>query len=60
MRHLGPAITGMAFYFLPISGVILSAIFLGETLRLYHLAGTLLTIGGVVTATFRVRQATGT
>ena len=43
--------TGMALYFMPIVGVGLAAIFLGETLHLYHLVGTLLTIGGVVLAT---------
>ncbi len=57
IRRLGPAITGMALYFLPIAGVALAAIFLGEQLHLYHLAGTVLTIGGVVTATLSGRAA---
>lgn len=57
VRRLGPTITGMALYFLPIAGVTLAAIFLGERLHVYHLAGTLLTIGGVVTATLSGRAA---
>ncbi len=51
VREVGPMRTGMALYFMPIVGVGLAAVFLGETIRTYHLVGTLLTIGGVVLAT---------
>ncbi len=51
VREVGAMRTGMALYFMPIVGVGLAAIFLGERLHAYHLAGTLLTIGGVVLAT---------
>ncbi len=51
VRKVGPARSGMALYFLPIAGVAVAAIFLGETIHGYHLVGTLLTIGGVVLAT---------
>jgi drug/metabolite transporter (DMT)-like permease len=51
VREVGAARTGMALYFMPIVGVGLAAIFLGEAIHLYHLAGTLTTIGGVVLAT---------
>jgi len=51
VREVGAARTGMALYFMPIVGVGLAAIFLGETVHSYHLVGTLLTIGGVVLAT---------
>ncbi len=51
VREVGPMRTGMALYFMPIVGVGLAAIFLGEAIHGYHLVGTLLTIGGVVLAT---------
>ena len=51
VREVGTMRTGMALYFMPIVGVGLAAIFLGERLHLYHLVGTLTTIGGVVLAT---------
>lgn len=51
VREVGPVRTGMALYFMPIVGVGLAAIFLGEAIHLYHLVGTLLAIGGVVLAT---------
>jgi drug/metabolite transporter (DMT)-like permease len=57
VREVGAMRTGMALYFMPIVGVGLAAIFLGEAIHPYHLVGTLLTIGGVVLATlFGVRR----
>ncbi len=52
VREVGTMRTGLALYFMPIVGVGLAAIFLGERLHAYHLAGTVLTIGGVALATF--------
>lgn len=51
VREVGAMRTGMALYFMPIVGVGLAALFLGEAIHAYHLVGTLLTIGGVVLAT---------
>ncbi len=51
VREVGAMRTGMALYFLPVAGVAMAAIFLGEAVHGYHLVGTLLTIGGVVLAT---------
>lgn len=51
VREVGAMRTGMALYFLPIVGVGLAAIFLGEAIHAYHVAGTLTTIGGVALAT---------
>ncbi len=51
VREVGSMRTGMALYFMPIVGVGLAAIFLGEAIHSYHVVGTLLTIGGVVLAT---------
>ena len=60
VREVGAMRTGMALYFMPIVGVGLAAIFLGESIHSYHLAGTLLTIGGVVLATlFGSRKKVG-
>lgn len=56
VRQVGAMRTGMALYFLPVVGVGEAAIFLGEQVHLYHLAGTLLTIGGVVLATLSGRR----
>ncbi len=51
VREVGTMRTGMALYFMPIVGVGLATIFLGEQLHAYHLVGTLTTIGGVALAT---------
>jgi drug/metabolite transporter (DMT)-like permease len=51
VREVGAVRTGMALYFMPIVGVGLAAVFLGEAIHVYHLVGTLTTIGGVVLAT---------
>ena len=58
VREVGTMRTGMALYFMPIVGVGLAAIFLGEAIHTYHLVGTLLTIGGVVLATLSGSQKT--
>ena len=55
VREVGAMRTGMALYFMPIVGVGLAALFLGEAIHAYHLVGTLLTIGGVVLATLSGR-----
>lgn len=51
IRHLGPAISGMGLYLLPIYGVLLAVITLGEEYHLYHFIGTILVLGGVILAT---------
>ncbi len=51
VREVGSMRTGMALYFMPIVGVGLAAVFLGEAIHSYHLVGTLTTIGGVALAT---------
>ncbi len=56
VREVGTMRTGMALYFMPIVGVGLAAIFLGEQLHAYHLVGTLTTIGGVALATLSGRR----
>jgi drug/metabolite transporter (DMT)-like permease len=51
VKYAGPSITGMFFYLLPVYGVGLAALTLGERIAPYHIAGLLLVLGGVVLAT---------
>lgn len=51
VRHLGPSVAGIFMYMLPVYGVSLALIFLGEALEQYHLTGAALVIGGIVLAT---------
>ena len=53
IRTVGAATTGVFLYLLPIYGVGLAILFLGEELAAYHLAGMALVLGGVVLATYR-------
>jgi drug/metabolite transporter (DMT)-like permease len=51
IRFAGPAVTGMLMYLMPVSGVAMAVMFLGEHPGVAVLAGSLLVIGGLVTAT---------
>lgn len=51
IRAKGPAVTGIYMYLMPPYGVLLSVVFLGETLEGYHGAGFALILGGLVLAT---------
>ena len=51
IRTLGSSISGIFMYLLPVYGVALAVIFLGESFQMHHLIGTLLVLGGVVLAT---------
>ncbi len=55
VRNLGAPVTGIFMYLLPVYGVALAVIFLGEALKPFHWAGAALVIGGIVTATFPAR-----
>ncbi|MEZ5841573.1 MAG: DMT family transporter [Hyphomicrobiales bacterium] len=65
IKVVGPSATGVFMYFLPVYGVLLAVMFLGETFRSYHAAGLVLVTLGVVLATaplgrlFRRRAAAG-
>ncbi len=56
IRLAGPAVTGMMMYLMPVSGVAMAAVFLGERPGLAVLAGSLLVIGGLVTATAPIER----
>lgn len=51
IEHLGPAISGMGLYLLPVYGVLLAVVTLDEKYHVYHFIGTILVLGGVVLAT---------
>jgi len=51
VKRFGPSLTGMMLYMLPVYGVVLSILFLGETLQLFHLVGLAMILPGVVLAT---------
>lgn len=51
VKVLGPATTGVFMYLLPPYGVMMAVVFLGEDLELYHLAGFVLIMAGLVLAT---------
>jgi drug/metabolite transporter (DMT)-like permease len=51
VKRFGPSLTGMMLYLLPAYGVVLAILFLGETLRPYHMIGLALILPGVVLAT---------
>lgn len=51
VKIVGPAVTSCFLYLLPVYGVGMSVLFLGEALHLHHLAGMALVLGGLVAAT---------
>jgi drug/metabolite transporter (DMT)-like permease len=52
VKVIGPSLTGIFMYLLPVYGVSLAVTFLGEELALYHLWGALLVLSGVILATW--------
>jgi len=51
VKRAGPALTSIFMYLLPVYGIALAVLFLGETLRPYHAVGLMLVLGGIVLAT---------
>jgi drug/metabolite transporter (DMT)-like permease len=51
VKRAGPALTSIFLYLLPVYGIALAVVFLGETLRPYHAVGLVLVLGGIVLAT---------
>ncbi len=52
IKVLGVSLAGVFMYLLPVYGVALAVIFLGEELSSFHAWGILLVVSGVVFATF--------
>jgi drug/metabolite transporter (DMT)-like permease len=61
VREVGPSVTGVFFYLIPVYGVLLATLLLGEFLHAYHAVGLVLVVAGVVLATdpFRKSAPTG-
>ncbi len=51
VRRFGPSLTGMVLYLLPVYGVGLAIVFLGEQFRSFHAAGLALILPGIILAT---------
>jgi drug/metabolite transporter (DMT)-like permease len=51
IKAVGPALTSIFLYLLPVYGIALAVLFLGETVRPYHAVGLILVLGGIVLAT---------
>ena len=51
VKAVGPSLTGIFAYLMPIYGVLMAVVFLGESFEPYHAAGMALTVSGVVLAT---------
>lgn len=51
VKAVGPALTSIFLYLLPVYGIALAVIFLGETFRPYHAVGLVLVLGGIILAT---------
>ncbi len=56
LQSVGPIKTTLVTYVVPVVGVILGVIFLGETLDLRLAIGTLLIVGGIVVVNWRSRK----
>ena len=61
VKEVGPSVTGVFLYLIPVYGVVLAVLALGESFRAYHAIGLILVVAGVVLATdpFRRRAARG-
>lgn len=59
VKEVGPSVTGVFLYLIPVYGVVLATIMLGEAFYAYHAIGLVLVVAGVVLATdpFRGRAA---
>ena len=57
VRRLGASTAGVFMYLLPVYGVAMAVIFLGEEIHPYHLAGVVFVMGGVVIATVPKRTS---
>jgi drug/metabolite transporter (DMT)-like permease len=55
VARIGPNTTSFFLHLMPVFGAVLAIVFLGETLRLYHLAGFVVVLCGIFLATFRLK-----
>jgi len=59
VKEVGPSITGVFMYFMPVYSAALAALTLGESFLAYHVIGLVLVLGGVALASnpFAVRRS---
>ena len=57
LRMMGASLTGIFMYLMPVYGVVLAYLFLGERLQAHHIAGIVLVLGGVLMATLPPRRS---
>jgi drug/metabolite transporter (DMT)-like permease len=56
VRELGPSITGVFLYLIPVYGALLATTLLGESFHAYHAVGLVLVVAGVALATDPFRR----
>jgi drug/metabolite transporter (DMT)-like permease len=56
IKAVGPSVTGVFLYLIPVYGVVLATLLLGESFHPYHAAGLVLVVAGVVLATDPFRK----
>jgi drug/metabolite transporter (DMT)-like permease len=56
VQIVGPSVTSVSMYLLPIYGVVIANVTLGESFRAYHAAGLALVLAGVALATMPFRS----
>ena len=56
IKEVGPSVTGVFLYLIPVYGVVLAALTLGESFHTYHAIGLVLVVAGVVLATDPFRR----
>jgi drug/metabolite transporter (DMT)-like permease len=54
VERVGPGRAGIFMHLMPVFGIVLAALFLGERLRAYHLGGIVLIFSGIVLTTYPV------
>ena len=59
IKEVGPSVTGVFLYLIPVYGVVLAALALGESFHTYHAVGLVLVVAGVVLATDPFRRRAG-
>jgi drug/metabolite transporter (DMT)-like permease len=59
VKQVGPSVTGVFLYLMPVYGVVLAALTLGESFQTYHALGLVLVVAGVVLATDPFRRRPG-
>lgn len=57
VAQVGGSVAGLFIHIMPVATPLLAAVFLGEAPHLYHFAGMLLILGGILAATLRAQSA---